>query len=44
MFNGIDKLLFILEEGGKKYDIDKISEAYEYAKGGRIHSPSDSSC
>ncbi len=32
MFNGIDKLLFILEEGGKKYDIDKISEAYEYAK------------
>ena len=32
MFNGIDKLLFILEDGGKKYDIDKISEAYEYAK------------
>ncbi|MCR5458178.1 MAG: bifunctional (p)ppGpp synthetase/guanosine-3',5'-bis(diphosphate) 3'-pyrophosphohydrolase [Clostridiales bacterium] len=32
MFNGIDKLLFILEDGGRKYDIDKISEAYEYAK------------
>ncbi len=32
MFNGIDKLLFILEDGGKKYDIDKIYRAYEYAK------------
>ena len=32
MFSGIDKLLFILERTGKKYDIEKINRAYEFAK------------
>lgn len=32
MFSGIDRLLFILENTGKKYNIEKITKAYEYAK------------
>lgn len=32
MFSGIDRLLFILENTGKKYNIEKIKKAYEYAK------------
>lgn len=32
MFSGIDRLLFILENTGKKYNIEKIKSAYEYAK------------
>ena len=29
MFSGIDRLLFILENTGKKYNIEKIKSAYE---------------
>ena len=32
MFSGIDRLLFILEKTGKKYNKEKITKAYEYAK------------
>ena len=32
MFSGIDRLRFILENTGKKYNIEKITKAYEYAK------------
>lgn len=32
MFSEIDRLLFILENTGKKYNIEKIKKAYEYAK------------
>lgn len=32
MFSGIDRLLFILENTCKKYNIEKIKKAYEYAK------------
>ena len=32
MFSVIDRLLFILENTGKKYNIEKITKAYEYAK------------
>ena len=36
MFYGIDRLLYILENTGKTYDLDKIKSAYEYAK--ELHS------
>ena len=29
--NGIDKLITMLKATGKKYDIEKIQRAYEYA-------------
>lgn len=32
MFSGIDKLLFIIENTKKNYNIEKITKAYEYAK------------
>lgn len=32
MFSGIDRLLFILENTGNKYNTEKITKAYEYAK------------
>lgn len=32
MFEGIDRLLFIIENTKKKYNIEKINKAYEYAK------------
>lgn len=32
MFSGIDKLLFIIERSEKKYDVEKITRAYEFAK------------